>query len=184
MKRYFYICDDLQKLESVERELEESGISTSQIHVLSSNDSGLEKHHLNQVSSFLKTDVVHSALKGAIVGLFVSILCISIGYLNGLTDLFGWPLSIAVSLLLLGLFTWEGGFIGIQLPNSRFNRFESALNSGKHILLIDIEKAQKNILMTVVKRHNFLQWAGSGLSMPKVIIATDRLRRRLHHIEL
>lgn len=183
MKRYFYICDDLDELEAVEKELETAGICTSQIHVLSANDSGLKKHHLNQVSSFLKTDIIHCGLKGALVGLITSIVLVLLGYQFGITAILGWTLSIIIAILVMGFCTWEAGFIGIQLPNSRFKRFESALKDDRHILLVDVDKKQQPILKSIIDKHSVLEWAGSGLSMPKVIIAADRLRRQLHHIE-
>jgi hypothetical protein len=60
MERHYYLSDDLDDLEAVENELEAAGISTPQIHVLSENDSEVENHHLHEVDSFTKSDVVHS----------------------------------------------------------------------------------------------------------------------------
>ena len=65
MKRYYYISDDLNDLESIERELEDKGFSTPQIHVLSENDAEVEKHHLHAIEAVLKQDVVHSTELGA-----------------------------------------------------------------------------------------------------------------------
>ena len=38
MKRHYYISSDLDDLELIERDLEEAGVSTPQIHVLSDDD--------------------------------------------------------------------------------------------------------------------------------------------------
>ena len=58
MQRHYYISDNLDELESVEHELEASGISVEQIHVLSENEAAVEDHHLPEVVSFMKKDVV------------------------------------------------------------------------------------------------------------------------------
>lgn len=49
MNRFYYISDNLSELEQVEQELEASGISTEQIHVLSEHDADLEPRRLNSV---------------------------------------------------------------------------------------------------------------------------------------
>ena len=68
MKRHFYISDDLDDLEIVERDLEAAGVTTPQIHVLSEDDAGVEEHHLHNVEAVLKRDVVHGTELGAVVG--------------------------------------------------------------------------------------------------------------------
>jgi len=56
MKRHYYISDDLDDLEVVERDLEAAGVTTPQIHVLSEDDAGLDAHHLHKVEAVLKRD--------------------------------------------------------------------------------------------------------------------------------
>ena len=59
MERHYYLSDDLDDLEAIETELEDAGISTPQIHVLSENDADVETHHLHEVDSFSKSDIAH-----------------------------------------------------------------------------------------------------------------------------
>ncbi|MDG2277138.1 MAG: magnesium transporter, partial [Pseudomonadales bacterium] len=57
--RHYFISDNLDDLEALEEELERQDVETTQIHVLSLDDSGTENHvHLNDVSSFMKKDIV------------------------------------------------------------------------------------------------------------------------------
>ena len=85
MQRHFYISHDLADLEKVETELERRGISTPQIHVLSNDDAGLERHHLNQVHSVLKRDVMHSYRIGAMLGIGVAAIILLTVELTGRT---------------------------------------------------------------------------------------------------
>lgn len=58
MRRHFYISNDLDELENVEKELESRGISTPHIHVLSLNDGEVALHtKLHEVEAVLRTDV-------------------------------------------------------------------------------------------------------------------------------
>ena len=66
MKRHYFISDDLDDLEIIEAQLEDNGISTPQIHVLSESDGDVESHHLHDVNSLMKQDVLHSWEVGAV----------------------------------------------------------------------------------------------------------------------
>jgi len=60
MLRHYFISDNLDDLEVFEEQLETAGVSTPQIHVLTSHDAELAHHeHLHRVQSMMKKDVVH-----------------------------------------------------------------------------------------------------------------------------
>lgn len=174
MKRYFYIDDDLDHLETLERELLAAGISAPQIHVLSQDDAGATQHHLHQVHSLLRQDTIHSGEIGALIGLGISALALALGWLGGLPEHIGWVPFGFLCVVLLGFFTWEGGLIGIQVPNSQFRRFANALAQGRHLLIIDAEPAQEKPLRTVVARHPGLEAAGTGTAAPRWLVHWQR----------
>src|SRR5690606_31808382 len=121
MNRHFYISDNLDDLESLEHDLEASGISTEQIHVLSENDRELERHHLHEVSPLLKKDLVNSGSKGVLIGAGLAAVVIALAYFTGWSNSpAGWTPFAFLALVLLGFCIWEGGFLGIQRPNSYF----------------------------------------------------------------
>ena len=65
MLRHYLISDSLDDLELFEEQLEAAGVSTPQIHCLSPSDTELDRHaHLHRVQSFMKSDVVHSTIRG------------------------------------------------------------------------------------------------------------------------
>ncbi len=181
MKRYFYISNDLDDLEALEKELEAEGVLTPQIHVLSKNDAGLEQHHLHEVHDFMKKDVVHSTLKAALIGLGVSVLAILLAYASGLPDVVGWVPFIFLSIILLGFCTWEGGMWGIQEPNSRFRQFQEALQQGKHVFVVDAETEQQAMIKEVTGRHPKLKFAGTGTPAPHwAVMWQQRWKQFLH----
>ena len=144
MERYYYISDSLDELEDVEQELEKAGITTEQIHVLSQDDGEVAQRKLHSVTSIMKKDIVHSTVKGAIVGVCLSGLVLLGASWTGWPETYTWTPFIFLSIVVLGFSTWEGGLWGIQEPNHHFTRFQDELEEGKHILFVDVPKKQSS----------------------------------------
>ncbi|MEH6589840.1 MAG: NAD/FAD-utilizing enzyme [Halioglobus sp.] len=174
MKRHYYISTDLDDLERVETDLEEAGVSTPQIHVLSEDDAGVETHHLHEVEAVLKRDVVHGTELGAVVGVVAAAAILGIAWYSGLTETYTWVPAIFLSVIVLGFCTWEGGLIGIQEPHTDFRRFQDELHAGKHVLFVDVPIEQESILQAVVRKHPKLTAAGEGNSTPGWVIGAQR----------
>lgn len=171
MQRHYFISDDLDDLEAVEKELEKNGVTTPQIHVLSENDAEVEKHHLHAIEPVLKQDVVHSTELGALVGVIAAAIILLVAYfLNWHDTAAGWVPFIFLAVVVVGFCTWEGGLIGIQIPNYQFKRFQALLKEGKHIFFVDIEPAQENTLREIVEQHPKLQVAGTGEGTPGWVV--------------
>jgi hypothetical protein len=171
MQRHYYVSKDLNDLEAVERELEQSGLSTPQIHVLSENDAEVEKHHLHAIESVLKKDVVHSTQLGAAVGIVAAALVLAVAYImQWHTTAAGWLPFGFLAVIILGFCTWEGGLVGIQIPNYQFKRFQALLNEGNHVFFVDVEDSQFITLGEVVIRHESLTYAGTGEATPAWVV--------------
>jgi hypothetical protein len=176
MLRHYFISDNLDDLEVFEEQLEAAGVSTPQIHVLSSSDADVANHaHLHEVQSLMKSDLVHSTTRGAMVGIAAFVLVLAVAYFAGWTQTAaGWMPFIFLAVVLLGFCTWEGGFSGIQRPNINFTRFEQALKDGKHIFFVDLEPNQEAILDKVLKAHPRVELAGTGASTQHWIVTLQR----------
>lgn len=161
MQRHYYISDNLDELETVEAELERSGITTLQIHVLSRQDADVEHHKLHEVVAFMKQDVVHSTVVGAVIGIALCVVLLlavhAAGFANSAA---GWMPFIFLAVVLLGFCTWEGGLRGIQEPNHHFRRFQKLLQDGRHIFFVDVDRSEERLLDQVVAAHPALQPAG------------------------
>ena len=183
MLRHYFISDSLDDLEVFEEQLEAAGVSSSQIHVLSRADAEVEHHHhLHEVQSLMKNDIVHSTIRGAVVGLCAFVLVLAIAYFAGWTEsAVGWMPFIFLAVVMLGFCTWEGGLRGIQEPNHDFARFEQALRDGKHIFFMDLEPQQEPILEEVLKSHPQVELAGTGSSAPHWLIALQQKGVMIRH---
>ena len=172
MNRHFYISDNLDDLETVETELEASGINTEQIHVLSDRDADVEQHHLHDVNSFMKQDAVHSGKIGAVIGIPLAALVLGSAYLAGWTEsAAGWVPFILLAVVIVGFSIWVGGFFGIQVPNTHFRTLKAMIKEGEHIFFVDVEPDQESILDRVIKLHPQLKLAGTGVAPPLWTVA-------------
>ena len=183
MQRHYFISNNLDDLEVFEEQLEAAGVSTAQIHVLSRNDAEVERHHhLHEVQSFMKNDLVHSTERGALVGVCAFVLVLAVAYFAGWTKTAaGWMPFIFLAVVLLGFCAWEGGLLGIQIPNHDFARFEQALKDGKHIFFVDLEPHQEAVLEKVLKSHPQVELAGRGSSTPHWLIGLQQKLGMIRH---
>ena len=171
MIRHFYISDSLDDLEDVEQELEEQGIATPQIHVLSQNDADVQQHHLHEVEAVLKKDVVHSMELGAIVGVIAAAIVLIVAYTAGWTEsAAGWIPFIFLAIVVLGFCTWEGGLFGIQEPHYQFKQFQDVLKQGRHVFFVDVTEQQEAVLARIVDAHPKLEAAGEAEATPEWVI--------------
>lgn len=168
MNRHFYISNNLDDLELLEVQLETVGISAAHSHVLSLDDADVAAHpNLNEVEAVLRTDVVHSTKTGAVVGVIAATLMLYVVALSGWAQQATWIPFVFLAIIMVGFFTWEFGFIGIQRKNHRFARFEKALKNGKHVFFVDIEPENDQLLADMVKKHPKIKRAGDGPSVPQ-----------------
>jgi hypothetical protein len=181
MKRHFFISDDLDDLEVLERTLEQDGISTEQIHVLTLDDTAAERHpDLNDVQSLMKRDVLHSGRYGLIVGVIGAAAVLGVTYLAGwYTTQVGWIPFVFLAIIVLGFFTWEGGLIGIQTFNASFERFKTELEAGRHLFFVDLPPDQEPILRRAIRNHPSARSAGTGRSTPHWLVKLQRSTRNL-----
>jgi hypothetical protein len=183
MLRHYFISTNLDDLEVFEEQLEAAGVSTPQIHVLSRSDAEVHQHpHLHEVQSLMKSDIVRSAERGALVGLCAFVLVLAVAYLAGWTaTAAGWMPFVFLAVALLGFCTWEGGLFGIQRPNANFARFEQALREGKHVFFVDLEPNQEAVLEKVLKAHPQIELAGTGSAAQHWLITLQRKLGMIRH---
>ena len=184
MKRYFYVGDDLDRLEALSTELEQVGLDRVQMHVLSQDDTGVDSHSgIHSVASIMKRDLIASGLRGAAIGAVLAVLVLAVGWQM---QAFATPVGTLVTWFLciagFGFCTWEGGLFGIQTLNRNFRRFERALAAGRHVFFVDVTRSQVHILRRVVERHRGLEAMGQAQGLPRWLVTGQReVPRFLRH---
>lgn len=166
--RHYFISDDLDDLEAFEEQLEQAGLFTAQIHVLTSDDTGAARHrHLHTVQSLMKKDIIHSAEIGALIGAVLALVVLLGASVSSLPEgTLGWTPFVFLSIVLFGFCTWEGGLFGIQETNVQFRRFDEAIRNSRHLFFVDVSANQAELLRSVARQHPQLEWAGTGQGTP------------------
>jgi hypothetical protein len=171
MKRHYFISDNLDDLDRIEQELERRGVVTPQIHVLSKDDTNVDKHkHLHNIESVFKQDVVHGTILGALFGTLAATLVLAIGFLSALPEIYTWTPFYFLAIVMFGFLTWSGGFYGIQTPHKDFKRFQKDLDRGKHIFIVDVDPSQEDIVKQLGSEHPDLIDAGTGNATPRWVV--------------
>src|SRR5207237_9197614 len=162
---------------------ESEGVATPQCDGLSKHDAEVHQHHhLHEVESFMKNDIIHSTIQGALIGICAFVLVLVVAYFAGWTKTAaGWLPFIFLAVLVLGFCTWEGGLRGIQIPNHNFARFQQALNDGKHIFFVDLEPKQEAVLEKVLKSHPQVELAGTGSSNQQRLMVLEQKSGMIRH---
>jgi len=179
MKRHFYVSDDLDDLDRLEQELESRGVHRPQIHVFSRDDAAVEAHdHLHNIESVFKKDLVHGTLVGSWIGALLAALVLVATALSDWPASYTWMPFIFLAVVVFGFCAWSGGLYGIQVPNRDFKRFEAQLRKGKHVFIVDVDRAQEAGLARAIAAHPGLQLAGTGKAAPRwIVMGQHRIRK-------
>ncbi len=178
MKRFYFLADNLDKLADIEHDLKGNGISKPQIHILSRDDCGVMQRAMNDVEAVLRKDVVKSMSRGALGGLAAALLVLATGQLSGAVEAVGWMPFIFLAIVMLGFITWEAGLFGIQEPHRDFRRFDQALSSGRHLLIVDARDIDEHILNRITSHYPELEFSGTGDGAPEWYITAQNQWRR------
>lgn len=144
MKRLYYLTHDIDVAESVSDALHENGISDWNFHVLSKDEAGIKKHHLNSATPIHELDILRSGERGLIYGAILAmILIFLVGQFTSWFQMFGALGVFGIGIITIGFSTWVGGFVGMQTENYKIRRFHGAIEKGCYLLMVDVSNDHK-----------------------------------------
>ncbi len=114
---------------------------------------GTDLAPLHEASYLHKTDAVHGAFVGLVLGGVMGALvgAVLVNFPpQGLTLEMGAVLVAAIVGALLG--TWVSTMVGLQVPNSRLKGFEHDLEKGRILLMLDLPASRYEELRGVIAR--------------------------------
>jgi len=151
MRRLYFLVDDIDCVRKVVDGLLLARIEERHIHVIAKKGVALEK--LPEASLLQKSDFVPAVERGIAVGGATGILAglVAMALPGGLV--LGGGAVLATALLGVGVGAWLSGMIGMDAPNSRLKQFESAIEKGEFLLLVDVAKARVNEIEALIKDH-------------------------------
>ena len=151
MKRIYYITSHIDSADGISNDMHEAGITDWNFHVVSKDQNGLHTRHINPAHYWQQFDLVHSALRGTMIGAAAGLL---MGVIVNLAAGFGW-LSIPLLVLIGALFgAWLGAFIGLYHENYKIARFHDDIEAGKYLIMIDVHKDKEDLVRSLMERYH------------------------------
>lgn len=164
-RRLYFVLPDVQSARQMLDEMLLARIEERHIRFLGQRDT--LPPDLPQASPLQKSDAIHGALTGIVVGG-------ACGVLAGVLFFLFPPgielklVAILVTAIVGAMFgAWVSSMIGMSVPNSRLKRFDADIVSGRLLMMIDVPlRRVAEITARVVARHPEIEAKGWEPEIP------------------
>ena len=152
-RRLYFLLPDVVAAQQTANDLLLARIEWRHLHVLARP--GTDLGELHEANPLQKSDLVHGAETGIVVG---GLCGIALGIFVLLTPPEGVALHLAIVLAtglggaLLG--AWVGSLVGAAIPNSRLAAFERDVAAGSVLLMVDVPFDRVEEIRDVVHRRH------------------------------
>ena len=149
--RMYVTLPDLASARQLANDLLLARIEDKHMHFLARR--GTDLGELHQASYLQKTDTVHGAFVGFVIGGLMGVI---VGLLlmqfppAGIQLQFVTVLIAAIIGAMLG--TWVASMVGLQVPNSRLKGFDPDIQEGKILLMLDVPSGRYEEVRNIIAR--------------------------------
>lgn len=144
MRTLYYLMDRLDTAGAMAETLRELNVDDNGYYIVSKDHDGVRRQSLHDASVFSETDLVHSGLRGALIGGLSGLL---FALWIAIMKPFGMEMSLLTFLFvgfLIGNFgAWVGGMVGISHENYKLIPFHDAIAQGKYLLVVNLREASR-----------------------------------------
>jgi len=149
--RMYVTLPDVASARSVANDLLLARIEDRNMHFLARR--GTDLGELHEASYLHKTDTVHAAFLGLVVGglMGVAVGLVLVSYPPGGTTM---QLGAVLIAAIIGAFlgTWVSSMVGLQVPNSRLKDFDGDLQQGKVLLMLDVPAGRYDQVRAIIAK--------------------------------
>ena len=152
-RRLYFLLPSIQATRKVYEELLLSHVPERNIHIAAHNEDMLDD--MPRATLFQTSDIIHGTQLGFIIGGFAGVLLGSLAAATGwiVAGMEVWSvISITVGGALLG--SWTSSMVAINIPNSRLKNFQSAIDHGKILFMVDVPAKRVDEIHDMVKAHH------------------------------
>jgi hypothetical protein len=141
MRRLYYLTEDLEATQRIAQTLQKAGLKMWNFHVLSKDDAGLYERRIHSGNPIHSRDLIRSGERGALIGfaigLWLGVIAVMVLDLSANAETI---MQLAITLVPTLFGAWLGGLVGLSNENYKIQRFHGELESGRHLLMIDIDR--------------------------------------------
>jgi uncharacterized membrane protein YeaQ/YmgE (transglycosylase-associated protein family) len=149
--RMYVTLPDVSSARTLANDLLLARIEDKYMHFLARR--GTDLGELHEASYIHKTDTIHGAFVGFVIGGLMGVL---VGLLlinfppQGVSLQFVAVLIAAIIGAVLG--TWVASMVGLQVPNSRLKGFDKEIQDGKILLMLDVPSGRYQEVHDIIAR--------------------------------
>jgi hypothetical protein len=141
-RRIYWLLPDLASARRTMDDLLLARISEPHIHFVASE--GVDMTGLHAANVLQTSDVIRAAQVGLVLGGSVGAV---LGVIAALFfPIFGnepeWGMVAVLGMIGSGFGAWASSMIGVSTPNNRLKRFESAIEQGQILLMVDVPRSR------------------------------------------
>jgi hypothetical protein len=152
-RRLYFLLPDVTSARQTVNDLLLARVEDRHMHVLARR--GTDLGELHEANVLQKSDIVHGAELGLIIGGVG-------GLLLGLAIVVAPPkglelqlVTILIAMIAMGLIgAWIASLVGASVPNSRLRQFERDVESGKILLMVDVRPGRIAEVRDLVRRRH------------------------------
>ena len=152
-RRLYFLLPSLQATRKVYEELLLSHVPERNIHIAARDESMLGD--MPRAGLFQTSDIVHGTQLGFIIGGFTGALLGSLAAATGwiVPGLEVWSV---ISITLGGAFvgSWTSSMVAVNIPNSRLKPFQSAVDRGQILFMVDVPARRVDEINEMLKAHH------------------------------
>ena len=151
MRRLYFLLPNLTVTHKVVDELLLARVEEKHIHLIAKEGTqlgGLPEATLLQKSDFLPAMERGIALGGA-TGVVAGLVAIA---MPGVVIAGG--ALLAMGLAGAGMGAWLGGMIGMDVANTHVKKFESSIQAGEILMLVDVPKDRVEMIQSSIRKHH------------------------------
>ena len=149
--RMYVTLPDLASARQLANDLLLARVEDRHMHFLARR--GTDLGELHEANYLQKTDAVHGAFTGLVIGGVVGVI---VGVLLLYFPPGGASIQLAAVLVaaLVGaaLGVWMAGMMGLQVPNTQLKGFEQEIQEGKILLMLDVPASRYEEVRNVIAR--------------------------------
>ncbi len=152
-RRLYFLLPNIRSAQTIHNELLLARIEERRMHVVAREE--LDLADLPEASLLQKSDILHGAQLGFIIGGFTGAIMGSLAASMGMiaAGLEVWSVaSITIGGAFLG--TWASSMVAINIPNTRHKPFMQAIQDGKLLLIVDVPVQRVEEITEMVKNHH------------------------------
>jgi hypothetical protein len=153
MRRIYFLVPSVASAKAIVDDLLLARIEERRIHIVAREGTPLED--LPEAGVAQSSDLVPALQKGVAAGGLSGLLAGALAVTFPPAGLvLGGGALLGLTLFGAGFGAWMSGMVGIGLPSSRIEKFETAIARGDLLMMIDVPRARVEEIETLVKRYH------------------------------